>query len=236
MSHFVVGVIMKKEQSLEDLLAPYQENNGNGNNKFVEFLDRTEEVLEEYENRKDEYKNHNIEDFVDDWFGYEKYNGKYGYWENPNAKWDWYQIGGRWNDSIKLKDGKVCNNAKISDIDFSIDMEVYDKQIRFWELYIEKQEPQTEEEKEIIRHTFYKELYYTNRFKSKEEYAESTASFSTYAVVTPDGKWHSKGEMGWFGFSDEDEESVVKWSNLYYDTFMKPYNEDYILVIVDCHI
>lgn len=26
-----------------------------------------------------------------------------GYWYNPNAKWDWYQLGGRWSGLIKLK-------------------------------------------------------------------------------------------------------------------------------------
>ena len=28
---------------------------------------------------------------------------RYGYWQNPNAKWDWYQIGGRWTGYFKLK-------------------------------------------------------------------------------------------------------------------------------------
>ena len=30
---------------------------------------------------------------------------RYGYWENPNAKWDWYQIGGRWAGMFTLKEG-----------------------------------------------------------------------------------------------------------------------------------
>lgn len=31
--------------------------------------------------------------------------GRYGYWENPNSKWDWYLVGGRWTGFFKLKDG-----------------------------------------------------------------------------------------------------------------------------------
>jgi hypothetical protein len=31
--------------------------------------------------------------------------GRYGYWENPNAKWDWYRVGGRWAGHFKLKAG-----------------------------------------------------------------------------------------------------------------------------------
>lgn len=32
-------------------------------------------------------------------------DGKFGYYHNPNSKWDWYQLGGRWSGLIKLKDG-----------------------------------------------------------------------------------------------------------------------------------
>ena len=31
---------------------------------------------------------------------------RYGYWQNPNAKWDWYLIGGRWSAFFKLKEGR----------------------------------------------------------------------------------------------------------------------------------
>lgn len=35
------------------------------------------------------------------------YHGKkerpYGYWHNPDAKWDWWQVGGRWTGSLQLK-------------------------------------------------------------------------------------------------------------------------------------
>lgn len=44
-----------------------------------------------------------IEKCVEDWFGYKTVDGKYGYYANPNAKWDWYQMGGRWQGMLKLK-------------------------------------------------------------------------------------------------------------------------------------
>lgn len=43
---------------------------------------------------------------MEDWCGFEERDektGKYGYWENPHTKWDWYQIGGRWNGFFRLK-------------------------------------------------------------------------------------------------------------------------------------
>lgn len=32
-------------------------------------------------------------------------NAVFGYYFNPNAEWDWFEIGGRWNNSIKTKSG-----------------------------------------------------------------------------------------------------------------------------------
>jgi hypothetical protein len=38
-----------------------------------------------------------FDSFVRDYHGYRlESKGRYGYYHNPNAKWDWWQIGGRW--------------------------------------------------------------------------------------------------------------------------------------------
>ena len=61
------------------------------------------------------------DDFVTEWHGYE-YNkelGVYGYWHNPNKKWDWYVVGGRWEGLLLLKDGSgTTNQALAGDIDW----------------------------------------------------------------------------------------------------------------------
>jgi hypothetical protein len=44
-----------------------------------------------------------LDEFVTDWHGYEKEDGVYGYWHNPNAKWDWYVMGGRWRGYFRVK-------------------------------------------------------------------------------------------------------------------------------------
>jgi hypothetical protein len=50
-----------------------------------------------------------IDDFVEQYHGYHKREEdgetRYGYLSNPNAKWDWYQVGGRWAGILKLKPG-----------------------------------------------------------------------------------------------------------------------------------
>lgn len=37
---------------------------------------------------------------------------------NPNSKWDWYEIGGRWNKPLLLYNGKMTNSARILKIDW----------------------------------------------------------------------------------------------------------------------
>lgn len=56
---------------------------------------------------------------------------------------------------------------------------------------------------------------------------------STYAIVK-NGVWYAKGEMGWFGMSD-DKQTQDEWN----EEVMKMFNElpnDTLITIVDCHI
>jgi len=52
---------------------------------------------------KDRYKT--FDEYMKDYCDREKdpKTGKYGYWENPNAKWDWYSLGGRWTGFFRKK-------------------------------------------------------------------------------------------------------------------------------------
>lgn len=176
---------------------------------------------------------------------------------NPNSKWDWYQIGGRWQGILKLKEGatgkigkvsllmdkheykeEFIDSAKIKDIDFSIDKESekYKKAIRFWELKIDKQEPITEEDKKQLEWDWYKDEYYIERYKDKYDYADQICSISTYAVITSDGVWHSKGDIGWWAYSSETGEESRNWDLSFYDKFIKNSDPEITITIVDCHI
>ena len=53
---------------------------------------------------KDKYKN--FENFMKEYCGYDARDPKtkkFGYWKNPQAKWDWYQLGGRWTGFFRMK-------------------------------------------------------------------------------------------------------------------------------------
>lgn len=47
-----------------------------------------------------------FDEFMEDYCGYTKKNpstGKFERWTNPNSKWDWYSVGGRWSGKLITK-------------------------------------------------------------------------------------------------------------------------------------
>lgn len=126
MSHFCVLVVTESkptEDMLSDVLAPYHEFECTGiNDKYVQTIDRTEELLACYE--KDKNEGESLMDYLKEEYNYEvckegeelDFEGdhKYGYIltnyknvvvgvfkrTNPNAKWDWWQVGGRFSEYL----------------------------------------------------------------------------------------------------------------------------------------
>lgn len=159
MSHFTVLVI---GEDIEAQLQPFHEFECTGeNDEYVNDLDMTEHAKAQF----DKETGIGFREFVDDYYGYEAVKfgeepdkedvHKYGYVlldeagevskvferTNPNAKWDWYVVGGRWQGLLKLKEGRTgevgelsllgmsqgqeyedethCDSARVGDIDFA---------------------------------------------------------------------------------------------------------------------
>jgi len=146
---------------------------------------------------------------------------------NPDSKWDWYTVGGRWSSMLILKsekeneDGKHnsfsepsqnCDAAFVADVDFD----------------------------EMKRCAMQKLIPYEDAMKSgfyKEEYICRNTEFTTYAVVTPDGEWHAPGEMGWWAVSSDSVDEKREWDKNYHERFIKPaVDNGWYITIVDCHI
>lgn len=75
----------------------------------IGFGSNTHEVPEGLEIRNVPFKEtySSFEEFVKDWCGQDERDpekGRFGYWRNPNSKWDWYQMGGRWAGYFRLKE------------------------------------------------------------------------------------------------------------------------------------
>lgn len=212
MSHFAVAVFCHTDDGaeLERLLAPYQENNmGDCPKEYLAFVEDEDCDVDEE-------------------------TGKRGYWENPNAKWDWWQIGGRYYNWFKTKDGRPVNYGQIGELDFSPDQEQYQHAIRFWEINVEGAPLQPDEDKEDF-FNFYRPEYYREQYGAKEEYATSQADLAPWAFVTADGAWCEKGRMGWWACNDATKDSRVAFREAFHKALQDAAPTDYI-VLVDCHI
>lgn len=95
MSHFTVLVIGQKP---EEQLAPYQENNmGDCPKEFLKYRVLDKDGDDHWFDSEEAFKASGIET-----------DGDEGYWDNPNKKWDWFLLGGRWTGYFKTKLGVVA--------------------------------------------------------------------------------------------------------------------------------
>jgi hypothetical protein len=189
-------------------------------------------------------------------------NGEVYSTHNPDSKWDWYEVGGRFAGQITVKDGVEIENpnfswgwrdedketiiasghktdtAYVKDIDFTKmhrTEEDYKSALRYWELIVEGVKPKNKKEEEMVKFNWYKPEFYLERYKDKETYAKCSSSFSMWAVVK-DGVWYEKGNMGWWAMSSETNDEAVDWEMNFFDRFIKDLPEDTLLTVVDCHI
>jgi hypothetical protein len=135
-------------------------------------------------------KNHPLKDSPDPKCNTCNGTGKETTTYNPDSKWDWYRIGGRW-------DGVMCGLPKIPD----------DKDgFNFGDEY-------TSVERNICPVT---------EIKS-----------TPFALVTPQGHWIERGDMGWWGIVT-DEKDDDDWEKEF-EKIKKAF-DGYYAVSLDCHI
>lgn len=150
----------------------------------------------------------------------------YGYWENPNAKWDYYSLCaqgnyGRWQNPkiedafIKVKDFVLYNNSQ----------ELMDE-------YNKAKEAADKVEKGIEKITF--ALSYGS-YKDAEDYALKNRIKAPWAFVL-DKKWAERGEMGWWAMSDATDESEDAFKKLFEKIITDEKYQDYYIGFVNCHI
>ena len=148
------------------------------------------------------------------------------YWMyNPEAKWDWWVIGGRWNNWLVTKNGDKCNSCKIKDLDFEkmrqSDME---DRARYYDSEIKRA-------KETGGEPFF---WGYNEVPTREEYINDTPKYVSPFAVLHDEEWIEKGSMGWFGMSD-DNYTDEEWGKKFQE-FIESLDPETEVTIVDCHI
>lgn len=193
---------------------------------------------------KDKYKTFEI--FMDEYCGESERNaekGVYGYWYNPNAKWDWVELGGRWTGAFKLKERHAfaatgqpglqtlpakegyADQALKRDIDFEgMEREGLLEASENWK----KIEELLEAGKKTDAY-----FHYGYEGEKKEQYISYRTAFHTFAILK-DGKWYEKGKMGWWGMV-HNEKDVDKWSEEF-NKLLSELPDDTLLSVYDCHI
>lgn len=91
-----------------------------------------------------------------DWDGNSYRKDADGIWReystyNPNSKWDWYQLGGRWSGSFRLKPGKkgVMGESGVFDNTPGID-QAFKKDIDFESMYREAREEAVKHYRQVV--------------------------------------------------------------------------------------
>ena len=97
-----------------------------------------------------------------------------------------------------------------------------------WELVMENRDPKDEQEERILSFMKDKQEYF-KKFISKEDYTSYNSMYWNYAYLDSEG------------WKDIDSDSIPKgnekwWVNNFYDTFIKPLDENVMLSIYECSI
>jgi len=276
MSHFAVMVI---GNNIDKKLAPFHEYECTGvEDEYVIHVNVTREALK----NKEHYSDQPMVEFLDDYYSIKEVydaepedapNTRYAVvkegqliaaykFTNPNAKWDWYLVGGRFSNWLLLKDGEEADSALKGELDIEGMRDAagakaakqYDKvaegiALGPWESW-EAVYSQHEEDVQTARNLYWaqpavqkiKELCDAWSVDSIDCFQVDRETFiqrgrdralATYAFLDRNG-WKEKGEMGWFGMSD-DKFSQDDW-NKQMNAAIDALPDDARITIVDCHI
>ena len=206
-------------------LEPYQENNmGDCPREYMEFIDASQEQfyidayrntpLSEYEDRTPRQVFTTIEDYLEKYEGFERdeETDKVGYWYNPQSKWDWYVLGGRWTGYFSLKD-----NLSVREVEDAVLGGHYSLKAEQIEEIVKKGKADSVPKKFI------------DWEKMKEERKDGRFP-STYAVLH-EGEWM---EQGWVKDDTEGKEAD-KWDEMFQE-LIKNLPDDTLLSVYDCHV
>lgn len=241
MSHFAVLVLHEEDQSIRDLLAPYDENLEV--EPYIKYT-RTQAINKMREDCPDLYKGKSEDEIFQDacdWFGCtldDDDNLLSTY--NPHSKWDWWQVGGRFSGMLSIiptaLDGyhgmEYVDSAFVRHVKWvqPLDKEEREDIIKWWNVNIEGAEGEKD------KYFFYNPEYYKKRFKDAETYIKTQELPCYHAVVTPDGIWHEPSKMGMFACTDGDPADELEWDLHFKERFIDTAEFDWVATIVDCHI
>lgn len=144
--------------------------------------------------------------------------------ENPNGKWDKYNLGKNFSYPLKLKNGKEVYQALAKDIDWN-SMHMNEEHVKLfekiWALVIDDDSPSTPEEEKLKANWKTKKNYLSN-FKNVDEFVSHNCAYWNYAFLS---------DKGWIDVDDESDEN--KWISEFMERFITPLNDDDLVTIYE---
>lgn len=272
MTHFTVlvktelpsGDLDDMDDAIAKLLAPYDENKEMPRYKVFLDADDIKRMAEHYKvdmaqpmmDALNQLLPH-MKDWDGDEGGIDMVDGtpKMFRWStyNPDSKWDWYSVGGRWQGHLTLHVGKMgrqgehgvfdrnaplvnADVAFLKDVDFDgmrkkAQAEAIESYYKAVEWLIGQLESGQDLDKCIG--TLYWE--YDLEDETFEEYVARHGGFSTHAVVDADG-WHEWSPMGWWGCHGKENEAESEWATKFAERWLSNATDKTAIALVDCHI
>lgn len=76
--------------------------------------------------------------FAEEYGGWKERDGRFYDRTNPNKKWDWWVVGGRYSGRLTLKNGTTVDHARWGDLDFSHrEKTLIERGEKLWAIYAE---------------------------------------------------------------------------------------------------
>ncbi len=160
-----------------------------------------------------------------EYFGYRQYGEVWGYWHNPQAKWDWYVVGGRWSGWLTNKAGRQVDCCPAGEVGWEamLAQRRTDAQ-QAWDCW------QSEHKGDPVMGWV---LFGIKAGTTQEDYLREASALTPYALVK-DGKWYAQGDVGFFGFTFNDKDCPT-WQKRV-ELLLDSLPDDTMLTVVDCHI
>ena len=137
--------------------------------------------------------------------------------ENPDGKWDKYNIGKNFSYPLKLKDGKETYQAMSGDVDWNqMHMETNSVNLFeiIWRLVVDDDDPSDANE-EQLKNNWKDKKNYLSGFKNVDEVIAHNCAYWNYAYLD---------KNGWVDVDDEGDE--MKWVLNFFKRFIEPLKND----------
>lgn len=236
MTHFPILVVAESAEEIKEQLYPFWELDLNQEELIAD--PRSEFDCEIKEGDEDEAfakfleekDNQYVEKYgtPQEWIeGYHEYDYKegvgWGFWGNPNKKWDWYEIGGRWSNYLWTKDGKRVDSCPKGEVDWKSMFAYHRGKLEVsWNC--------AKEFKDSARRYF---EFGINKDDTEESYLNGMSRMCDFFVaIVKDKTWTQRHQVGWFATSwDENDAWETEFEEIW-----KSIPDDQWVTVVDCHI